>query len=122
MESTFSTRIEALLKELVDKTNQETLVQWKGEIGDQIGPLEVRLGRLERRFDAMERLRTTSLSLLTQMLDEMKATALANAEDDAPSRGRSAPEDSSQPEPEHESVTITDVQRFLMQRLPNDRA
>ena len=67
----FGTRIETLLKELVHKTNEDTHVQLKVDLADTIGPLQIRLGRLEKKLQKMERFHSITSNLLAQMLDEI---------------------------------------------------
>jgi hypothetical protein len=125
----FGARMEYLLKELVTKTNQESFSQLKCELDDQIGPLELRLRRLESECQRMEQYRSMVMQLLTQMTDAMKAIQ-TTPDSTAPVVTIPVPATvvpqppvvvSSPPNPAP-VTTMSDVQRFLMQRLPNDRA
>ncbi len=66
----FGTRIETILKEFVHKTNEDTHVQLKVDLADTIGPLQIRLCRLEKKLQKMERFHSITSNLLAQMLDE----------------------------------------------------
>jgi len=131
LSSEFGARIEAVLKELVTKTTQEAQVQQKREMDDKLGRLERRLGQLDEQIQTTTRFRSTALDMLARMLDELRAvhaaaTPLArDVGDDAaatpvqsPQHPSSIAHHESAPQPVHEPVTLSDVQRFLMQRLP----
>jgi hypothetical protein len=117
----FGTRIETLLMELVKKTNQDAHLQLKTEMGVQIGQQELRLGQLEEQIKKLEQFRSTSLNVLQHMLDETRSdvtrTFNSTPTDDAPhEQPRQLSQSFNLHQPEHEPVTISDVQRFLMQR------
>ncbi len=119
LSSEFGSRIEALLKELVAKTTQAEHEQRRADLTDRLAPLDARLARLERRVVAMEAFRATSLDLLTRMLGELSSTQPAVDEPRAPMVDASTGSVDRSWVAERDPVTIDDVQRFLMQRLPS---
>lgn len=83
----FGTRIETILKELVHKTNEDMHVQLKVDLADTIGPLQIRLGRLEKKLQKMERFHSITSNLLEQMLDGItKDTNTPDETSDVPIR------------------------------------
>ena len=130
LSSEFGARIEAVLKELVTKTTQEAQVQQKREMDDKLGRLERRLGQLDEQIQTTTRFRSTALDMLARMLDELRAVhaaatplardvgADATTPVQSPQHPSSIAHHESAPQPVHEPVTLSDVQRFLMQRLP----
>jgi hypothetical protein len=130
LSSEFGARIEAVLKELVTKTTQEAQVQQKRDMDDKIERLERRLGQLDEQIQTTIRFRSTALDMLARMVDELRAVNVATTPftsdvgDDATTPVQSPQQTSpiahheSAPQPVQEPVTLGDVQRFLMQRLP----
>jgi hypothetical protein len=75
------------LKELVHKTNEDTHVQLKVDLADTIGPLQIRLSRLEKKLQKMERFHSITSNFLAQMLDEItKDTNTPDETSDVPIR------------------------------------
>ena len=101
----FGTRIESLLKELVNKSNNEAHLKCQVDLSTQIAPLQSRLARLEAQAQNIERRQSTISHLIIQVLDALRSfEKLDNSyEQDVVAQ-------------EHATVTINDVQRFLMQR------
>lgn len=116
----FGTRIETLLKELVSKTTHEELAKQKVDMDDTIRRVERRLEKLDAQIQTAARFRSISLNLLTSMLDELKAVhSTPIDDDDVLERSQESVQvhnEDSAPQQVHEPVTLSDVQRFLMQR------
>ena len=103
--------------ELVRKTMQDAHLQLKAETGGQIAQLESRLGQLEQQIKKQEQFRSTSLNVLKQMLDESMSVVHSTPIDGThPGQPLQPSTIDNLPQPEHEPVTISDVQRFLTQR------